>query len=104
MFFYHESFNKEKYRAILNTNDEFTYLSKKIINDLYLLFKKYLTEELLKTYQLDLIMNENDTLDTNGICFSNSNPKDYQFKQKLFLILPPIYIGIASVSIISRCS
>ena len=94
MFFYHESFNKEKYRAILNTNDEFTYLSKKIINDLYLLFKKYLTEELLKTYQLDLIMNENDTLDTNGICFSNSNPKDYQFKQKLFLILPPIYIGI----------
>ena len=94
MFFYYESFNKEKYKAILNTNNEYTYLSKKIINDLYILFKRYLTDELLKKYQLDLIMNENDKLDTNGICFININPKDNQFKQKLFLILPPLYIGI----------
>ena len=96
MFFYHESFNKEKYKAILNTNNEYTYLSKKIINDLYILFKRYLTDELLKKYQLDLTMNENenDTLDTNGICFVNRNPNDYQFKQKLFFILPPLFIGI----------
>ena len=46
------------------------------------LFKKYLTDELLKKYQLDLTMNqnENDTLDINRICFVNNNPEDYQFK------------------------
>ena len=96
MFFYHESFNKEKYKAILNTNNEYTYLSKKIINDLYIFFRKYLTDELLKKYQLDLTMNENDTLDSNGICFANKNPDDYQFKHKLYLILPPLYIGIGN--------
>ena len=97
-FFNHESFNKEKYKAILNTNSEYTYLNKKIINDLYTLFKKYLTDELLKRYQLDLTMNqnENDTLDMNRICFVNNNPEDYQFKQKLYLILPPLYIGIGN--------
>ena len=97
-FFNHEIFNKEKYKAILNTNSEYIYLNKKIINDLYTLFKKYLTDELLKNYQLDLSMNqnENDTLDIKRICFVNYNPEDYQFNQKLYLILPPLYIGIGN--------
>jgi len=94
MFFYHEAFNKEKYRAILNTNSEFSYFSQDIINNLYILFRNYLSDELLQKYQLDLTMNENDALDTNGICFINKNPKDYQFNQKLQLILPPLFIGI----------
>lgn len=97
-FFNHETFNKEKYKAKLNTNSEYIYLNKKIINDLYTLFKKYLADELLKKYQLDLTMNqnENDTLVINKICFVNNNPEDYQFKQKLYLILPPLYIGIGN--------
>ena len=63
-----------------------------------ILFKKYLTDELLKKYQLDLSMNqnENDTLDIKRIYFVNYNPEDYQFNQKLYLILPPLYIGIGN--------
>ena len=93
MFFNYENFNKEEYNAIFNMNTEYTYVNKIIINDLYHLFKNYLTEKLIKNFQLDVSI-KNDNLISNGICFINNNIKDKQFKEKLIIIFPPLFIGI----------
>ena len=97
MFFNHDSFNKEEYNAILNMDIEYTYVNKKIINNLYNLFKQYLTTNLLKKYQLDItISNKNINSDSYGICFINNNINDIQFKEKLFTIFPPLFIGFGN--------
>lgn len=93
IFFNHENINKEEYKAIFNMNNEYTFVNKKIINNLYILFKNYLTKKLLKKYQLDLYINNND-LYLYGICFINKNEKDIQFKEKLLTIFPALFIRI----------
>ena len=93
MFFNHEIFNKYEYETIFNMNLEYSYVNKDIIYELYLLFKKYLTKKLLKEYQLDLTLDINN-LNSHGICFLNNNKKDYQFKEKIYSIFPPLFIGI----------
>ena len=93
MFFNYEIFNKNEYEAIFNMDIEFSYVNKDIINELYHLFKKYLSKKLLKKYQLDLIININE-IDLYGICFVNNDKKDIQFKEKLISIFPPFFIGI----------
>ena len=93
MFFNHDNFNKEEYEAIFNMNIEYTYVNKNIINNLYILFKNYLTTKLLEKYQLDLTINNNN-INISGICFTNNNVKDIQFKEKLFTIFPPLLIEI----------
>ena len=97
MFFNHDNFNKEEYNAIFNMDIEYTYVNRNIINNLYILFKKYLTTNLLKKYQLDItIYNKNINIDLYGICFKNNNIKDIQFKEKLFTIFPPLFFGIGN--------
>ena len=93
MFFNHDNFNKEEYNAIFNMNNKYTYVNKNIINNLFLLFKEFLTKEILDKYQLNLDLNIND-LNTYGICFVNKNLEDKQFKEKLFIIFPPLFFGI----------
>ena len=93
MFFNHNNFNKEEYEAIFNIDLQYSYVNKEIVNNLNALFENYLTKDLLKKYQLDLTINNND-LDVYGICFINNNKKDIQFKNKLIAIFPPLFIGI----------
>ena len=90
MFFNYEIFNKDEYEAIFNMDIEYSYANEDIINNLYYSFKKYLTKKLLQTYQLDLTININ----SYGICFLNNNKKDNQFKEKIYSIFPPLFIGI----------
>ena len=93
MFFNHDIFNKEEYEALFNLDLEYSYINKEIISNLNDLFENYLTKDILKKYQLDLIINNND-IDLYGICFLNNNKKDNQFKDKLITIFPPLFIGI----------
>ena len=50
MFFNHENFNKDEYKATLNINNEYTYINNEIINNLFNLFKNFLKKDLLKKY------------------------------------------------------
>ena len=93
MFFNHDNFNKEENEAIFNMDLAYSYVNKKIINNLNELFERFLTKELLKKYQLDLTINNNN-IKLYGICFLNNNKKDIQFKNKLITIFPPLFIGI----------
>lgn len=95
MFFNYGNFNKDEYKAIINMNNEYTYVNKNIINSLFDLFKSYLTEKLLEKYQLDLSINNNN-LSSYGICFVNNNIKDIYFKEKLYSIFPPLFIEIGN--------
>ena len=94
IFFNHENFNKDEYKATLNINNEYTYMNNEIINNLFNLFKNYLKKDLLNKYQLDLIIKNNDINLNKGICFINNNEKDIQFKEKLYTIFPPLFIGV----------
>lgn len=93
MFFNHQNFNKEEYEAIFNMEIQYSYVKKAIIINLYNLFEKFLSEKFLEKYELDLTINNKD-LDLYGICFINNNKKDSQFKEKIFALFPPLFIGI----------